>query len=79
MGFCPDAAASRQLTEMRSLLHLILVCLAFTSPASASKGRLKPVIGDNLTCDHICDKVTNRRAQTLKLAAAILGSHPSVQ
>ena len=35
MGFCPDAAASRQLTEMRSLLHFILACLAFTSPASA--------------------------------------------
>ena len=47
--------------------------------ASARKCRLKAIIEDILTCDHICDKVTNRRAQTLKLAAAILGSHPSVQ
>ena len=47
--------------------------------ASARKCRLKAVIVDILACNHICDKVTNRRARTLKLAAAILGSHPSVQ
>ena len=47
--------------------------------ASARKCRLKAVIKGILTCDHICDKVTKRRARTLMLAAAILGSHPSVQ
>ena len=48
MGFCPDAAASRQLTEMRSLLLLILACLAFTSPASAS---------DSVTVETLCELV----------------------
>ena len=48
MGFCPDAAASRQLTEMRSLLPLILACLAFTSPASAS---------DSVTVETLCELV----------------------
>ena len=36
MGFCPDAPTSRQLTGMRSLLPLVLACLAFAGPASAS-------------------------------------------
>ena len=39
MGFCLDAGASRQLIEMRSLLPLILACLAFAGPASASDSR----------------------------------------
>ena len=48
MGFCLDAEASRQLTEMRSLLPLILACLAFAGPASAS---------DSMTVEKLCELV----------------------
>ena len=54
MGFCPDAAASRQLTEMRSLLPFILACLAFAGTASAS---------DSVTVETLCELVTTAAQQ----------------
>ena len=48
MGFCPDAAASRRLIEMRGLLSLFLACLAFAVPVSAS---------DSLTVETLCELV----------------------
>ena len=54
MGFCLDAGASRQLIEMRSLLTLILACLAFAGPASAS---------DSMTVEKLCELVATAAKQ----------------
>ena len=54
MGFCLDAGASRQLIEMRSLLPLILACLAFAGPASAS---------DSMTVEKLCELVATAAKQ----------------
>ena len=54
MGFCLDAGASRRLTEMRSLLPLILTCLAFADPASAS---------DSMTVKKLCELVATAAQQ----------------
>ena len=54
MGFCPDAAASRRLIEMRGLLSLFMACLAFAVPASASY---------SLTVETLCELVATASHQ----------------
>ena len=54
MGFCPDAATSWRLIEMRGLLSLFLACLAFAAPASAL---------DSVTVETLCELVTTAAQQ----------------